>query len=263
MLSWSILQSFWPALSDNRSWKPILVFILSGRLIQVLLYTLYTYASPRCTRTYLQYVAPNALSTECTNDMHKGAFNIWALSGPNVTKCTCHMMQHAVQRYLGPRHEKISLSCTRTTKTPISLRIHAVWSAPLLFAIGKVKLVHLLDATFNILACLCSLSLSWSETAKTGLSRVDAQFSESLNFLHTGLFCMLFCRMLFFFFKLVSFKNVSGATSDSQTVCIRIGSWSRSKLFATTLVMLVGKGLTHLYGRGTSYSAFCDATINL
>ena len=29
---WSILQYFWPALSDNRSWKPILVLFMSGRL---------------------------------------------------------------------------------------------------------------------------------------------------------------------------------------------------------------------------------------
>ena len=35
---WSILQYFWPALSNDRSWKPILVFFLSGRLRQVLLY---------------------------------------------------------------------------------------------------------------------------------------------------------------------------------------------------------------------------------
>ena len=34
----SILQYFWPVLSDNRSWKTILVFFLSGRLRQVLLY---------------------------------------------------------------------------------------------------------------------------------------------------------------------------------------------------------------------------------
>ena len=34
----SILQYFWPALSDNWYWKPILVFFLSGRLRQVLLY---------------------------------------------------------------------------------------------------------------------------------------------------------------------------------------------------------------------------------
>ena len=35
---WRILQYFWPALSDNRSWKQIFVFFLSGRLRQVLLY---------------------------------------------------------------------------------------------------------------------------------------------------------------------------------------------------------------------------------
>ena len=34
----SILQYFWPALSENRHWKPILVFFLSGRLRQGLLY---------------------------------------------------------------------------------------------------------------------------------------------------------------------------------------------------------------------------------
>ena len=38
MLSWSILQYFWPALSNYLSWKPILVFFLSGHLRQVLLY---------------------------------------------------------------------------------------------------------------------------------------------------------------------------------------------------------------------------------
>ena len=30
-----ILQYFWPALSENQSWKPILVFFLSDRLRQV------------------------------------------------------------------------------------------------------------------------------------------------------------------------------------------------------------------------------------
>ena len=29
---WCIMQYFWPALSDNMSWKPILVFFLSGHL---------------------------------------------------------------------------------------------------------------------------------------------------------------------------------------------------------------------------------------
>ena len=43
---WSILQYFWPALSDNRSWKPILVFYLSGRLRQVLLYLYALFRQP-------------------------------------------------------------------------------------------------------------------------------------------------------------------------------------------------------------------------
>ena len=34
----SILQYFWPALSDNRSWKPIFGLLESGRFTQVLLY---------------------------------------------------------------------------------------------------------------------------------------------------------------------------------------------------------------------------------
>ena len=35
---WSILQYFWPALSDNRSCKPILCRFESGLFTQVLLY---------------------------------------------------------------------------------------------------------------------------------------------------------------------------------------------------------------------------------
>ena len=35
---WSILQYFWPALSDNLSWKPIFGLFESGRFTQVLLY---------------------------------------------------------------------------------------------------------------------------------------------------------------------------------------------------------------------------------
>ena len=34
----SILQYFWPALSNNRSWKPVLAFFLSDRWTQGLLY---------------------------------------------------------------------------------------------------------------------------------------------------------------------------------------------------------------------------------
>ena len=39
---WSILQYFQPALCDNWSWKPILVYFLDGRLRQVLLYAVQT-----------------------------------------------------------------------------------------------------------------------------------------------------------------------------------------------------------------------------
>ena len=40
---WSILQYFWPALSDNQTWKTILVFFFSGPLRQVLLYWKFAY----------------------------------------------------------------------------------------------------------------------------------------------------------------------------------------------------------------------------
>ena len=36
--TWSILQYFWPALSDNWSWKPIFGLFENGRFTQVLLY---------------------------------------------------------------------------------------------------------------------------------------------------------------------------------------------------------------------------------
>ena len=35
---WSILQYFWPALSDTRSWKPNFEFFENGRFTQILLY---------------------------------------------------------------------------------------------------------------------------------------------------------------------------------------------------------------------------------
>ena len=47
----SILQYFWPALSDNHSWKPILVFFLRGSLRQVLLYKLLKVSQNRYTFT--------------------------------------------------------------------------------------------------------------------------------------------------------------------------------------------------------------------
>ena len=42
MLPWTILQYFWPALSDNWSWKPIFGLFESGHFRQVLLLYLQT-----------------------------------------------------------------------------------------------------------------------------------------------------------------------------------------------------------------------------
>ena len=44
----SILQYFWPALSNNRSWKPIFGLFLSGCLRQVLLYYTFKRADNKC-----------------------------------------------------------------------------------------------------------------------------------------------------------------------------------------------------------------------
>ena len=43
----------------------------------------------------------------------------------------------------------------RTTKTQTSLRIRAVWSAPLIFAYWKEFYLDLLRRDFNFLDCLC------------------------------------------------------------------------------------------------------------
>ena len=40
--AWSILQYFWPALSDNWSWKPIFSLFESGHFTMVLLYVVGT-----------------------------------------------------------------------------------------------------------------------------------------------------------------------------------------------------------------------------
>ena len=78
--------------------------------------------------------------------------------------------------YLGLGARKPVLGGLRTTKAQTSLRIRAVWSAPLLSAFWKVPYLSLLHAKFHFssffLASLCSwwdeLSLALSETPKTG-----------------------------------------------------------------------------------------------
>ena len=61
MLFCSILQYFWPALSDNQSWKPILVFFLSGRLRQVWLQHRYS-DSPSKFSLVFNLVWPNLIA---------------------------------------------------------------------------------------------------------------------------------------------------------------------------------------------------------
>ena len=53
---WSILQYLWPALSDSQSWKPILVFFLSGHLRQVLLYSKFTLSGYELLRVHFRKI---------------------------------------------------------------------------------------------------------------------------------------------------------------------------------------------------------------
>ena len=49
----------------------------------------------------------------------------------------------------GPRRDKTCFGGLRTTQAQTSLRIRAVWSAPLLFAFMKVPYVDLLQMKFQ------------------------------------------------------------------------------------------------------------------
>ena len=50
---------------------------------------------------------------------------------------------------IGPRRDKTVFGGLRTTQAQTSLRIRAVWSAPLLFAYSKVSYLDLLQAKFQ------------------------------------------------------------------------------------------------------------------
>ena len=54
-----------------------------------------------------------------------------------------------------PRHEKTCFCHMRTTKAQISLRIRAVWSAPLLLAARIIEYLIFLNAKFKTLASFC------------------------------------------------------------------------------------------------------------
>ena len=66
------------------------------------------------------------------------------------------------------RHEKTCLCHIWTTNAQISLRIRAVWSAPLLFTAWIISYLYLLNPEFqNSVAEQAGLSLTWSQTPKT------------------------------------------------------------------------------------------------
>ena len=61
-----------------------------------------------------------------------------------------HTMQLTINKTLiGPQREKTCLWEFATTQAQTSLRIRAVWSAPLIFAFGKVPYVDLLQMKFK------------------------------------------------------------------------------------------------------------------
>ena len=67
-----------------------------------------------------------------------------------LTKLHCPpLLCFWVHLSLEPRHEKTCFSHMRTTKVQISLRIRAVWSAPLLFATKIVQYLYLLNPKFQ------------------------------------------------------------------------------------------------------------------
>ena len=75
---------------------------------------------------------------------------------------------------MGLDARKPVFSGLRTTQAQTSLRIRAVWSAPLLFAFWKVSYVNLLQVNFNFLASLCSWG-GWFESRFVGNPEDEAQ----------------------------------------------------------------------------------------
>ena len=66
---WSILQYFWPALSDNWSWKPIFVLYESGRFTQVLLYQqTYVVSFSSCLNGGICFDGVNSYRCQCPSN---------------------------------------------------------------------------------------------------------------------------------------------------------------------------------------------------
>ena len=102
--------------------------------------------------------------------------------------CTCTT---CMRLWNGPWREKICHRCLQTTKAQTSLRIRAVWSAPVSFAYWKVSHLNFLQANFQFssplvpVADTIGLSLNLSETPKTGFvaSKPKSMLNQGITML--------------------------------------------------------------------------------
>ena len=89
---WSILQYFWPALSDNWSWKPICGLFDSGHFTQVLLY--FVYLSTDVDECAVNMTNPCANDGACMNSY--GSYYCVCTNGWTGVNCTIGEFVNAV-----------------------------------------------------------------------------------------------------------------------------------------------------------------------
>ena len=98
------------------------------------------------------------LMVECSkqNGSNRSRERLWLLCYWNwkfmIFICIFPVNSHSIN---GPRARKPVSGGSQTKQVLTSLRIRAVWSAPLLFAYCKVSYLDLLRAKFDWLASLC------------------------------------------------------------------------------------------------------------
>ena len=80
----------------------------------------------------------------------------WPAGGGDSNSWYGPQRQIYISLALGTLKIRSRSSNLQTTKVQTSLRIHTVWSAPLLFTYWKVSYQDLLERNFNFLASLCS-----------------------------------------------------------------------------------------------------------
>ena len=112
--SWSILQYFWHALSDNWSWKPIFGLFESGRFTQVLLHYIvyflghYLQQNPKfyvCDRPFPPNYQPFIKALSCPNIT---ALQIWFQS-------THYFMRYSAHKKASSQPLKLNLFSSAVT----------------------------------------------------------------------------------------------------------------------------------------------------